>query len=240
MKVYIDSYGCTFNKADGQIMAGVLNENNIDLVDNIDDADVVIVNTCSFIHDAMEESVNTVLEMAELKKERLKYLIVTGCLAQRFKDEIFDEIPEVDAVVGIGANGDIAGICKKVLEGKTVAEFPSKYCLPLEGDRILSTPPHYAYLKIAEGCDNKCTYCAIPGIRGPFRSRAIDDLVKEARGFATMGVKEIIVVAQDTTRYGIDISEHGNSLLHGIVIAVDLDVDCFHVRAPSLHIKFYI
>ena len=166
-------------------------------------ADICVINTCTVTGTGAAKSLK-MIRRARRENER-GCLAVTGCLAQRHKEEIAREIPEVDAVVGIGANGDIAKICRDVLKGEKVNTFPSKYCLSLEGDRILTTPSHYAYLKIAEGCSNCCTYCAIPSIRGKFRSREMENIIAEAANLAKEGIKELVVVAQDTTRYGIDL-----------------------------------
>ena len=205
-KIAMIGLGCPKNQVDGEIILSSLQKGGFEITGEIEGADVVIVNTCGFIDDAKKEAIDTILYVAEMKEQGLvKGLVVTGCLAQRYKDEISMEIPEVDAVVGIGANGDIAEICKDVIKGKKVNAFPSKYCLSLEGDRILTTPSHYAYLKIAEGCSNCCTYCAIPSIRGKFRSREMENIIAEAKSLAENGIKELVVVAQDTTRYGIDL-----------------------------------
>ena len=166
----------------------------------------MIVNTCGFIEDAKREAIDTILEVAQYKEAGLiSAIVVTGCLAERYQDEILKEMPEVDAVIGIGANSDIVKVCDKALCGIKTSNFPNKCYLPLDGERMLSTPPHWAYLKIAEGCDNRCAYCAIPGIRGNFRSRTIESVVDEAKSLVNRGVKEIILVAQDTTKYGQDL-----------------------------------
>ena len=200
------SLGCPKNQVDAEHMLALIDEAGWSIVDYVDGCDVVIINTCGFIDDAKREAIDNILEMAELKKEgTLKALIVTGCLAERYKQEVIEEIPEVDAITGIGGNADIVNVCLDALEGRKVASFPSKYELPLSGERLLTTPEYWAYLKIAEGCSNCCTYCAIPSIRGKFRSRKIEDVVEEARQLAENGVKEIVVVAQDTTKYGIDL-----------------------------------
>ena len=205
-KIAMIGLGCPKNQVDGEMLLSRLVDGGFDIVGDLESADLVIINTCGFIDDAKKEAIDNILYAVSLKEEGIiKGVVVTGCLAERYQQEILNEMPEVDAVVGIGANGEIAEICKRVLEGNTVAEFPSKYCMPLEGDRILSTPPHYAYLKIAEGCSNCCTYCAIPSIRGKFRSREMESIIEEAKSLAANGVKEIVVVAQDTTRYGIDL-----------------------------------
>lgn len=205
-KIAMIGLGCPKNQVDGEILLSSLVSDGFEITAELETADVVIVNTCGFIEDAKKEAIDNILYVAELKNEgTVKGLVVTGCLAERYQKEISVEIPEVDAVVGIGANGDIAKICKDVLKGNKVNTFPSKYCLSLEGDRILTTPSHYAYLKIAEGCSNCCTYCAIPSIRGKFRSREMENIISEAKNLAKEGIKELVVVAQDTTRYGIDL-----------------------------------
>ncbi|MBQ1992059.1 MAG: 30S ribosomal protein S12 methylthiotransferase RimO [Clostridia bacterium] len=169
-------------------------------------ADVVIVNTCGFIESAKQESIDEIIELGKLKEEgRIKRIIVTGCLAERYQHMVKEQLYEVDAVLGIGANEDIAEVVKKSLEGEQTELYPDKLSLPLEGGRIQSTPPHYAYLKLGDGCDNRCTYCAIPLIRGKFRSRTIESVVDEAKQLVASGVKELILIAQDTTRYGIDL-----------------------------------
>ncbi len=205
-KVGMIGLGCPKNQVDAEMMLSLLHHAGLEIVGDIEQADVVIVNTCGFIDSAKAEAIEEILNVASYKQEGLiKAIVVTGCLAQRYKEEIMSEIPEVDAVIGIGANGDIVRVCREVLEGKSVCEFPSRFCLPMEGDRILTTPSYYAYLKIAEGCSNCCTYCAIPSIRGKFRSREFDNIIAEAKNLAESGVKELIIVAQDVTKYGIDL-----------------------------------
>ncbi|MGN0443766.1 MAG: 30S ribosomal protein S12 methylthiotransferase RimO [Acutalibacteraceae bacterium] len=201
------SLGCPKNQVDAEIMLAKLAESGkFDIVGDPYEADAVIVNTCGFIDDAKREAIDNILEMAELKKDgTLKALIVTGCLAQRYQQEVIDEIPEIDAIVGIGGNGDIVNVCLEALEGKKYASFPPRCDLPLSGERLLTTPEHWAYIKIAEGCSNCCTYCAIPSIRGKFRSRPMEEIVEEARQLAQSGIKELVVIAQDTTKYGIDL-----------------------------------
>ena len=169
-------------------------------------ADAVIVNTCGFIESAKQESIDEILELAQLKKEgRIKAIIVTGCLAQRYNSEIMKELSEVDAVIGIGKNADIAAVVQEALDGKKVEAFPDKMLLPMEDGRVQSTERHWAYLKIADGCDNCCTYCAIPLIRGRFRSRKMENIIEEAKRLVKNGVRELNVIAQDTTRYGEDL-----------------------------------
>lgn len=205
-KVGIISLGCAKNRVDAEMLLYRIRKAGFKLCEDVAMADVAIINTCGFIESAKQESIEEILELSELKKEgKIKAIIVTGCLAERYKDEVMKEIPEADAVVGIGANEDIAQIITEVLEGKKQQCFPDKLLLPLEGGRIQSTPYYYAYLKISEGCDNHCTYCAIPMIRGKFRSRKMEDILEEAKWLAEKGVKELVVVAQDTSLYGKDI-----------------------------------
>ena len=205
-KIGMMSLGCPKNQVDAEMMLSTLCEAGFEITGEVEGADVVIINTCGFIGDAKKEAIDTILEVCQLKDEgSVGAVVVTGCLAQRYKDEIMKEIPEVDAVIGIGANSDIASVCRDVIGSKKVNLFPPKLSLPLEGGRVLTTPNHYAYLKIAEGCSNCCTYCAIPKIRGKFRSRKMENIIAEAESLAANGVKELIVVAQDTTKYGIDL-----------------------------------
>lgn len=201
------SLGCPKNVVDGEIMMKKLIDSGFEYVDHFEEpADVVIVNTCGFIDDAKKEAIENIFDTVQMKKDgTVDAVVVTGCLSERYKEEILKEIPEVDAVVGIGANNDIVQICKNVLLGKKQAVFPPKENLPLNGSRALTTPEHWAYLKISDGCSNCCTYCAIPSIRGKMRSRKIEDIVSEAKDLALSGIKEIIIVAQDTTRYGEDL-----------------------------------
>lgn len=206
IKVGMVSLGCAKNQVDGEMLMASLRNAGYELSDDAALADVAIVNTCGFIESAKKESIEEVLELAKLKKEgRIKAIVVTGCLAERYQSEVLQELPEVDGVFGIGANGDIAALIGQVMAGKRPGVFPPKDQLPLCGDRVPSTPSYFAYLKIAEGCDNCCTYCAIPMIRGRFRSRSIESIVEEAKLLAADGAKELIVIAQDTTRYGLDL-----------------------------------
>ena len=200
------SLGCAKNQTDAETMLGILRQDGHMIVDNPEMADVIIVNTCGFIEQAKQESIDNILEMAEFKKGRCKLLIATGCLAERYHDEMLKELPELDAVVGTGDYVKIAEVIKAAFSGDKPVLFGHKDYTPPEGlPRILSTPSYTAYVKIADGCDNNCTYCAIPMIRGKFRSRKIEDIVKEAEELADQGVKEIILIAQDTTRYGKDL-----------------------------------
>ena len=204
--VGIVSLGCAKNRVDAEMMMYQLNKAGFKLVQDAAMADAAIINTCGFIESAKQESIDEILELAELKKEgKIKALIVTGCLAERYNSEVMKELSEVDAVIGIGKNADIAEVVRKALDGEKYECFPDKLELPLEGGRVQSTEQHWAYLKIADGCDNCCTYCAIPLIRGRFHSRRMENIIEEAQRLVRNGVKEINVIAQDTTRYGEDI-----------------------------------
>ena len=206
LKVGMVSLGCAKNQVDGEVLMASIRNAGFELTDDAGLADIAIVNTCGFIDSAKQESIGEILELVTLKNEgQIKKIVVTGCLAERYQYEIRADIPEVDAVIGIGANGNIGELLKKMMEEGSVESFPDKYEMPLCGERELSTPSYFAYLKIAEGCDNKCTYCAIPMIRGGFRSRTIENIMEEARGLVADGAKELIVIAQDTSRYGIDL-----------------------------------
>ena len=200
------SLGCPKNQVDAEMMLYTLRDAGFELSQDPALADAVIINTCGFIESAKQEAIEETMEYIALKKEgRIKKIILTGCLAERYRDEIREEMPEVDAVVGIGSNKDIVSIVRDIFAGQICCRYGEKCDLPLEGGRILSTLPFYAYLKIAEGCDNRCSYCAIPNIRGPFRSRPMESLLEEAKGLAEKGVKELVVVAQDPTKYGKDL-----------------------------------
>lgn len=206
IKVGMVSLGCAKNQVDGEMLMASLKKGGFETVDDAALADIAIVNTCGFIESAKKESIDEILELAQLKKEgRIKKLVVTGCLAERYQQEMHKELPEVDAVLGIGANGDIAALLKKMMEGEFVESFPEKEKMPLCGERELSTPSWSAYLKIAEGCDNRCSYCAIPLIRGGLRSRSMESVEEEARGLVENGAKELVLIAQDTSRYGLDL-----------------------------------
>lgn len=205
-KVAIVSLGCPKNQIDAEMMLKKLSDAGYTIVGEAMQADIVIVNTCGFIEDAKKEAIDSILEMADLKEDGcIEKILVTGCLAQRYGEDILKEFPEVNGVIGIGANGDIVDACEKLYSRFTYSSFPCNTELPLEGDRILSTPSYTAYLKIAEGCSNCCSYCAIPSIRGAFRSRETESIIDEARSLAEKGVKELIIVAQDTTKYGEDL-----------------------------------
>ena len=206
VKVGFVSLGCPKNQLDAEVMLHELYDAGFEIVSEDIDADVVIVNTCAFIESAKQESIDNIIDIGWLKKNRqLKGIVVTGCLAERYRDAIFDELPEVDAVLGVGSIHDIVKAVKSAAKGKRYSSYLDKDCVALGGERIITTPEYYAYLKIAEGCDNRCTYCAIPNIRGKFRSRPMDELVDEAKVLEGLGVKELVIVAQDTTRYGVDL-----------------------------------
>lgn len=212
MKIGVVSLGCPKNLVDSETMLGLIHEENYEITNDPSEAEIIIVNTCGFIESAKEESINTILQMAEYKKSgSCKYIIVTGCLSQRYAEELFNELPEADAIAGVEVYDEIGSIIKRVMNGerfimlersKPDVIYTSKETfLP----RILTTPSYTAYLKIAEGCDNCCSYCAIPKIRGQYRSKPMEQVLKEAKALADNGVKELIVVAQDTTRYGEDL-----------------------------------
>ncbi len=207
LKASLISLGCPKNQVDAEMLIARLEDNGFIFSDMSDGAtDVVIVNTCGFIEDAKREAIDNILDAIEMKNDgETKAVVVTGCLSEVYKEEIMSEFPEIDAVVGIGSNADIADICKKAIAGEKISYFKPKSELPLDGARHILSPDHWAYLKIAEGCSNCCTYCAIPSIRGAFRSRKEEEILKEAEELALIGVKELIVVAQDTTRYGEDL-----------------------------------
>ena len=205
-KVGIVSLGCAKNQVDAEMLLYTLKERGFTIVNDPAKADAVIVNTCGFIDSAKQESIDEIIELGKLKREGvIKAIVVTGCLAERYQNEITKQLYEVDAAVGIGANEKIADVVSDALNGSKTELFPDKLLLPLSGGRVQSTPPYTAYLKISEGCDNRCTYCAIPLIRGSFRSRPMEDVLREARELADKGVVELNVIAQDTTRYGEDL-----------------------------------
>lgn len=207
LKIALESLGCSKNLVDAEIMMGILNRKGYKLVGEFEEADIILVNTCGFIESAKQESIDTILDLAQLKKTaNLKLLIVTGCLAQRYAKELQEEIPEIDAIVGTGSYQQIDEIIAGLEKENNIVslndiEFAYNEDLP----RYVTTPEYMAYLKIGEGCDNHCTYCIIPKLRGKYRSRKIEDIVKEAKELALNGVKELVVIAQDTTKYGFDL-----------------------------------
>ncbi|CCJ33807.1 30S ribosomal protein S12 methylthiotransferase RimO [Caloramator australicus] len=210
------SLGCDKNRVDAEIMLSLLSKNGYNITNKEEDADVIIVNTCGFIESAKMESIETILEMSKNKEGRCKSLIVTGCMAQRYRDELLKEMPEIDAIVGVGSYRDICNIVDRTLKGdKGIIKTDSiDYILDME-ERILTTPSHYAYLKIAEGCNNNCSYCIIPKLRGKFRSKKMEDILNEANSLANIGVKELILIAQDTTLYGVDL--YGKKMISNLL-----------------------
>ncbi len=216
-KILLISLGCDKNRVDSEKMLGVLHLDGFEATDDETAADVIIINSCCFINDAKQESIDTILEMAKQKETgRCKALIVAGCMAQRYEKEIRETLPEVDACVGTGGIDQISGVVRDALSGRQDTVLPDVNTLPLrDAERILTTGGHYAYLKIAEGCSKRCTYCAIPMVRGRYRSVPMESLVREAESLAEKGVKELILVAEETTLYGTDI--YGKKCLHELV-----------------------
>ena len=213
-KVLFISLGCDKNLADSEEMLGMLVENGYEITNDESEAEAIVINTCAFIHDAKEESVNSILEMAQYKETgKLKALLVTGCLAQRYQKEIIKEIPEVDAVLGTGSWDELIQALDKAFEGEKYLDFQSIDRVPQAGGkRVITTGGYYDYLKIAEGCDKCCTYCIIPRLRGKYRSIPMEKLVAQAEYLASQGVRELIVVAQETTVYGKEL--YGEKSLH--------------------------
>ena len=207
LKIALESLGCSKNRVDAEMMMGILNRKGYKLVGDFEDADIILVNTCGFIESAKQESIDTILDLAQLKETgNLKLLIVTGCLAQRYAKELQEEIPEIDAIVGTGSYQQIDEIIEGLKKENNIVslndiEFAYNEDLP----RYVTTPDYMAYLKIGEGCDNHCTYCIIPKLRGKYRSRKMEDILREAKDLASKGVKELVVIAQDTTKYGFDL-----------------------------------
>ncbi len=208
MKIGMVSLGCPKNLVDSEVMLGIIREKQLEVTNNPAEADLIIVNTCGFIESAKEESINTILQMGEYKAQgSCKYLIMTGCLGQRYADELFESMPEVDAIVGTDCFTDIAWVIDQVMAGRRIKHLEKLQSKNVKAlPRMLTTPSYMAYLKIAEGCDNCCSYCIIPQLRGPYTSRPYDEVMDEARALAASGTREIIVVAQDTTRYGEDLT----------------------------------
>ena len=206
VKVGMVSLGCSKNQVDGEIMLSLIQRDGYELCGDAEQCDVVIINTCAFIEDAKRESIENILEFCELKRQGvIKAVVVTGCLAERYQQELVTEIPEADVILGIGRNTDIVNAIDQALQGERVVEFAPKDELVMDAERVLTNAPYYAYIKLADGCDNRCTYCAIPNIRGRFRSRKMENILEEVRRFAAQGFTEMNLVAQDTTRYGEDI-----------------------------------
>lgn len=206
IKIGLVSLGCEKNRVDAEMMLYSLKEAGYEIDQNAENADVVIINTCGFIRAAKEESIDEIFNFVRLKEQgKIKAIVVTGCLSERYKHDVMKEIPQIDAVVGIGALDEIVNVIEKVLQKEKSEIFKAKENLNLNGKRLLTTPRHYAYLKIADGCSNCCTYCAIPIIRGKYRSRKMEDIIAQAKEFVQGGARELILIAQDTTRYGQDI-----------------------------------
>ena len=232
IKVGFISLGCSKNGVDTEVMLHKLVSAGYEVVTEETEADVVIVNTCGFIESAKQESIDQLLDVAWLKENgNLKALIATGCLAERYREQILEEMPEVDGLVGVGSLDRIVDAVEAVLSGKRYTSFENKETAPLGGDRVLTTPEYTAYLKIAEGCDNRCTYCAIPLIRGKMRSRTIEDIVDEAIELEKLGVKELNLIAQDTSRYGLDI--YGEYRLDELVRAI-----CRQTNIPWIRLLY--
>ena len=218
-KVGFISLGCCKNLVDTEVMLYNLHAAGFELTPDEEEAEIIVINTCGFIESAKQEAISNILDAASLKTYgKCRYIIATGCLVERYREEVMAELPEIDALVGIGSLCDIAEACKAVMRGEKYTSFRDKETSDLGGDRIITTGNHTAYIKVSEGCDNLCTYCAIPLIRGRHRSRPIEDIVKEARDLEAMGVKEINLIAQDTTRYGLDL--YGEYSLARLVRAI--------------------
>ena len=205
-KVGFISLGCSKNLVDTEVMLRKLHDAGFEITPDETEAEIIVINTCGFIESAKQEAIDNILDAAKLKEwGKCRHIIATGCLVERYREEVMREMPEIDALVGVGSICDIAEACEAVMRGEKYTSFKDKNTSKLGGDRILTADEHSAYLKIAEGCDNKCTYCAIPLIRGKFRSRTVEDIVAEARDLEALGVKELNLIAQDTSRYGLDI-----------------------------------
>ena len=228
-KVGFISLGCCKNLVDTEVMLYNLHAAGFEITPDEEEAEIIVINTCGFIESAKGEAIDNILDAAELKKYgKCRHIIATGCLVERYREEVMKELPEVDALVGIGSLSDIADACRAVMRGEKYTSFKDKETSALGGDRIITTEPHTAYLKVSEGCDNLCTYCAIPLIRGKHRSRTIEDIVKEAKDLERMGVKEVNLIAQDTTRYGLDI--YGEYSLARLVRAITEETNIPWIR----------
>jgi len=228
-KVSFISLGCSKNLVDTEVMLYKLHRAGFEIVSEPEEAEIVIINTCGFIESAKQESIDNILDAAKLKEwGKAKHIIATGCLVERYREEVMRELPEVDALVGVGSLEDIAEACLAVQRGEKYTSFRDKEASALGGGRILTTEAHTAYLKVAEGCDNRCTYCAIPLIRGCFRSRTVEDIVHEAKELAREGVKELNLIAQDTTRYGLDL--YGEYSLARLIREICAETDIPWIR----------
>ena len=228
-KVGFISLGCSKNLVDTEVMLKALYDAGFEITPDETEAEIIIVNTCGFIESAKSESIENILDVAKLKEwGKCRHIIATGCLVERYREEVMRELPELDGILGVGSLSDIVEACRAVLRGEKYTSFKDKNESKLGGERILTTADHTAYLKIAEGCDNKCTYCAIPMIRGRLRSRKIEDIVAEARDLEALGVKELNLIAQDTSRYGLDI--YGEYSLAKLVRAISESTDIPWIR----------
>lgn len=231
-KIGFVSLGCCKNQLDTEVMLSILADKGYEITNEESEADVIVVNTCAFINDAKQEAIDNILDVAWFKKHRhLKKIIVTGCLAERYREQIFEQLPEVDALAGVGSVKNIAEVVEHALAGEKYSSFNDKNELELGGSRMLTTPPYASYLKVAEGCDNRCTYCAIPMIRGKFRSRPIGDLVEEARLLEADGCVELSLIAQDTSRYGLDL--YGKYALPDLIRAI-----CENTSIPWIRLLY--
>ena len=231
-KVGFISLGCSKNLVDTEVMLRTLHDSGFEITPDETEAEIIIINTCGFIESAKQEAIDNILDAEKLKEwGKCRHIIATGCLVERYREEVMKEMPEIDALIGVGSLSDIAEACRAVLRGEKYTSFKDKNTSKLGGDRILTTADHTAYLKIAEGCDNKCTYCAIPLIRGRFRSRTVEDIVNEARDLEALGVKELNLIAQDTTRYGLDI--YGEYSLARLVRAI-----CAETKIPWIRLLY--
>ena len=229
MKIGFVSLGCPKNQLDTEVMLSELNKAGYEITAEETEADIIILNTCGFIKEAKQEAIDNILDIAWLKENaKLKGLIVTGCLVQRYGDEILSEFPEVDAILSVGSIHDIVDAVKRVENKERFSVLKAPEEAALGGERIVTTPEHYAYLKIAEGCDNRCTYCAIPDIRGSFRSRPMEDIIAEAKDMEAIGVRELILVAQDTTRYGFDL--YGEYKLDELIARITAETNIPWIR----------
>ena len=226
IKVGFVSLGCPKNLINTEVMLASLVEHGMEIVAEDIDADVVVVNTCAFIESAKNEAIDNILDIAWLKKNRdLKGIVVTGCLPQRYKEDFLKELPEVNCILGTGSIDEICEAVEIAYKGGSYSSFKNVDETPLGGERVITTPEYFAYVQIAEGCDNRCTYCVIPDIRGKFRSRKMTDIIDEVENLASMGIKEICLVAQDTTRYGEDL--FGTYALDSLISALSEICRCF-------------
>lgn len=234
MKIGFVSLGCAKNLVNTEVMLKILADSGYEITPDETEADIVVINTCGFIQSAKEEAIENILDVAYLKSHgKLRGIVVCGCLCERYRSEIFDEMPEVDALLGAGSYHKIAEAVAAVARGEKYTSFEDREKAPLGGDRVLTTPEYTAYLKVAEGCDNRCTYCAIPMIRGRMRSRTVEDLVAEAKNLEALGVRELNLIAQDTSRYGLDL--YGKYMLTELVRALCRETSIPWIRLLYLY-----